>query len=460
MTDFDREFFGLGLNTWLTLVSTVVFVAAAHAGLRWWSRRRTRKEERELTGAAAEKPPARYWIARGVHEEVPPLALLLWIHGLYYPLSKLLTEFFPPAIAGQATSALTFLRGLGTILALVWLLVRVSRTVDAWLLSFSSRSGNAWDDVMAPFAGRTVRFALPLVAIILGVPALSAPPGIESMLRNGVSLLLIGTIAFILMQFLNAVATLLVKRNQIDVPDNRHARAIYTQVTVLRKIAAVVIVVFAVAAMLMVFESVRHFGTAIIASAGVAGIIVGFAAQKSIATLLAGFQIAMTQPIRIDDVVIVENEWGNIEAITLTYVVIRIWDLRRLIVPITYFIEKPFQNWTRQSADLLGTVYLQADYSVPVDKMRDELKSVLEASPLWDRKVCALQVTDARDRTLEIRALASAADASAAWDLRCEVREKLVAWLQRNHPDSLPRLRATVAGTSKDPTVTARSALR
>lgn len=444
MVDFDREILGLSVSAWLTVLLTVVFVAAAHAGLRWWSRQRTRKEERELTGAAGGKPAARYWIARGVHEAVPPLALLLWIHGLYFPLTRLSSEFSPAAVAGQAATVLVFLRGLGTILGLVWLLVRISRTVDAWLLSFSSWSGNAWDDVMAPFAGRTVRFALPLVAIILGVPALSAPPGIESVLQNGVSLLLIGTIAFILMQFLNAVATLLVRRNQIDVPDNRNARAIYTQVMVLRKIAAVVIVVFAVASMLMVFESVRHFGTAIMASAGVAGIIVGFAAQKTIATVLAGIQIALTQPIRIDDVVIVENEWGRIEEITLTYVVVRIWDLRRLIVPITYFIEQPFQNWTRQSADLLGTVYLQADYSVPVDKLRDELKSVVEASPLWDRKVCALQVTDARDRTLEIRALASAADASAAWDLRCEVREKLVAWLQRNHPDSLPRIRATV----------------
>jgi small-conductance mechanosensitive channel len=205
-----------------------------------------------------------------------------------------------------------------------------------------------------------------------------------------------------------------------------------------------VITVFGLASMLMVFESVRQFGTAIIASAGVAGIIVGFAAQKSIATLLAGFQIAMTQPIRIDDVVIVENEWGRIEEITLTYVVVRIWDLRRLILPITYFIETPFQNWTRQSADILGTVFLHTDYNVPLDKLRSEFKRVLEASPLWDKKVCVLQVTDSNERTLEIRALASARDASAAWDLRCEVREKLVTYLQRNYPESLPRIRAAV----------------
>jgi small-conductance mechanosensitive channel len=196
--------------------------------------------------------------------------------------------------------------------------------------------------------------------------------------------------------------------------------------------------------MLMVFDSARQFGASILASAGIAGIIVGFAAQRSIATLLAGSQIAMTQPIRVDDVVIVENEWGRIEEITLTYVVVRIWDLRRLVLPITYFIERPFQNWTRSSADILGTVFLHADYSVPLDALRTELTRILSTSRFWDGKVNVLQVTDAREHTLEIRALASAADASLAWDLRCEVREKLIQFLQRNYPDSQPRLRASV----------------
>src|SRR5688572_4328270 len=211
----------------------------------------------------------------------------------------------------------------------------------------------------------------------------------------------------------------------------------------LKKIAVGIIALFAIASMLMVFQPVRQLGTAMIASAGVAGIVIGFAAQKSLGTLLAGFQIAMTQPIRIDDVVIVEGEWGKIEEITLTYVVVRIWDLRRLVVPITYFIEKPFQNWTRTSADILGTVFLQVDYGVPVDAVRQELTRILEASPHWDRKVNVLQVTDAKERTLELRALASSSDASKSWDLRCEMREKLVAFVQKNFPHSLPRLRTT-----------------
>jgi len=206
-------------------------------------------------------------------------------------------------------------------------------------------------------------------------------------------------------------------------------------------VAVTIVVIFTLASMLMVFEPVRQFGASILASAGVAGLVVGFAAQKSIATLLAGFQIALTQPIRVDDVVIVEGEWGRIEEITLTYVVVCIWDLRRLVVPIGYFIEQPFQNWTRTSADLLGTVELHVDYTVPVDALRTKLTSILESSRHWDRKVNVLQVTDATEQTLVVRALASAANASSCWDLRCEVREKLVAYLRREHPESFPRVR-------------------
>ena len=180
------------------------------------------------------------------------------------------------------------------------------------------------------------------------------------------------------------------------------------------------------------------------ASAGVAGIILGFAAQRTIGTILAGIQLAFTQPIRVDDVVIVENEWGRIEEITLTYVVVRIWDKRRLIVPITYFIEKPFQNWTRVSADLLGTVNLYLDYSVPVDEIRKECKRILEESGLWDGDAWCVQVTDTTAQTMVVRPLFSAKNSSDQWDLRCEVREKLIAFVREHYPDGLPRVRAEV----------------
>jgi small-conductance mechanosensitive channel len=295
-----------------------------------------------------------------------------------------------------------------------------------------------------PLAGKAVRRALPLLALILGAPALSVSPALAEVVRNGTSLLLIGVVAFILFQIVDAATTFVLSQHRLDVSDNLQARSIYTQVVVLKKVAVTVIGVFTLASMLMVFDSVRQFGASILASAGIAGIVIGFAAQRSIATLLAGFQIALTQPIRLDDVVIVENEWGRIEDITLTYVVVRVWDLRRLVVPITYFIEQPFQNWTRSSADILGTVFIYVDYGVPLEALRGELTRLLEASRYWDGKVNVLQVTDAKEHTLEIRALASAADASLAWDLRCEIREKLVAFIQQKYPESLPRFRASL----------------
>lgn len=443
MIDLNAVFFGLTLTTWLTGALTVVLVAIAHAALRWWAKRKVRKQAEEPQ-APGETPATRYWIARGVSEAVPPLAFLLWVHGLHFALTTLVSGFEGREWTGRALVIIEWLQGFGTVVGLAWLLVRVGRTIEALLLSLASRTGNHWDDVLAPFAGKAVRLTLPLLAIILGTPALAVSSDMEVVIQNAVSLLLIGTIGFILLQFVNVLAQLVLARYRIDVADNRVARAVYTQVMVLKKIATVVIALFAIASMLMVFQSVRQFGTAIIASAGVAGIIIGFAAQKSIATLLAGFQIALTQPIRIDDVVIVENEWGRIEEITLTYVVVKIWDLRRLILPITYFIETPFQNWTRTSADILGTVFLYVDYKVPLDALRAELTRILEASPLWDRKVNVLQVTDAKERTLELRALASARDAGTAWDLRCEIREKLITFVQKNYPDSLPRSRAVI----------------
>ena len=194
--------------------------------------------------------------------------------------------------------------------------------------------------------------------------------------------------------------------------------------------------------MLMTFDRVRSLGAAILASAGIFGIVIGVAAQKTIGTFIAGFQIAITQPIRIDDVVVVENEWGRVEEITLTYVVIKIWDQRRLVVPITFFIEKPFQNWTRVSADLLGTVFIYVDYTIPVEAVREELRRILDKSHFWDKKVSGLEVTNTTERTVELRALVSAADSSNLWNLRCEVREKLIAFIQKNYPSSLPKLRA------------------
>lgn len=231
-------------------------------------------------------------------------------------------------------------------------------------------------------------------------------------------------------------------RFRIDVADNLHARKHVTQIRILRRVTDTLIVLLALGAILMSFDSVRQYGVSIFASAGAAGLVLGFAARPVLENLIAGIQIAITQPIRIDDAVVVEGEWGWIEEITGTYVVIRIWDWRRLIVPLSYFIQNPFTNWTRENASIIGTVLLHADYKLPVDELRAHLNEIVKTTPLWDGKVVNLQVTEATNRTIEIRALVSAANSPQAWDLRCYVREKLVAYIRETCPDSLPQVRS------------------
>ncbi|MBO1753176.1 mechanosensitive ion channel [Actinotalea sp. BY-33] len=230
-------------------------------------------------------------------------------------------------------------------------------------------------------------------------------------------------------------------RYRTDVADNRHARRVRTQVSILRRLTVAALVLCAIAASLLTFEGARVAGAGLLASAGVLSVVAGLAAQSSLANLFAGLQLAFTDAIRVDDVVVVEGEWGRIEEITLTYVVVHLWDDRRLILPSTWFTSTPFQNWTRRAADLLGTVELDLDWTVPVDEMRIELTRLLEASGLWDHRVGILQVTEATGGLVRVRALASAADAPTLFDLRCYVREGLVVWLQGNHLGALPRTR-------------------
>jgi small-conductance mechanosensitive channel len=251
-------------------------------------------------------------------------------------------------------------------------------------------------------------------------------------------------VAWLVIRLIDYGEHVVTRRYQINAQDNLTGRRIRTQVELFRRITEAAVVLAAVAVMLMTFPSIWSVGASMLGSAGVAGLVAGIAAKPALSNLLAGLQIALTEPIRIDDVVIVEGEWGKIEEVNTTYVVVCTWDLRRLIVPLTYFIEKPFQNWTRRSTDLIGTVFLYADYTVPGDEVRNELRQLLEGNHLWDRKVCVLQVTDAREHTVELRALVSAANASQLWDLRCAVREGLIRFVQEHHAEHLPRTRADV----------------
>ena len=286
-----------------------------------------------------------------------------------------------------------------------------------------------------------VRLLIPVLCLLILIPFLSVSANLESMLNHLIMIGLIISIAWFIIRIFAALKFFTLGRYNIDAKDNLKARQISTQLTVIQRVFNVIIFILAVSMILMTFDKVRQIGFSILASAGIAGIIIGLAAQRSLSTIIAGIQIAFSQPIRIDDVVVLENEWGRIEEITLTYVVVRIWDQRRLILPITYFIEKPFQNWTRTSAELLGTVYIYTDYLLPVDELRQELQKIVKATSLWDKRVAKLQVTGTSEKSMELRALVSAENSSDAWELRCFVREKLIHFLQKKYPDRLPVIR-------------------
>jgi small-conductance mechanosensitive channel len=385
----------------------------------------------------------RLWLRLALGAGVAPGMLALWC----VCAAALCEAIFVSSQPNPSDSALVPLLGsfrrIGFLVAFFWFLFNVVNAIERRVKERAA-TAHQWDKILAFLVVRALHLATPLIGLVLVIPTFDIPAGFEQFFKQTTSLLLIAAVGFIVFQMVQAAEEAVLGQCNIGVKDNLEIRKILTQVKVLKRIAVVLVVLFTVASMLMVFDSVRHLGASMLASAGVMGIVIGFAAQRSIATMVAGVQIAFTQPIRIDDVVIVESEWGQIEEITLTYVVVRTWDLRRLIVPISYFIEKPFQNWTRVSADLIGTVFLYADYSTPIQPLRDELDRILEKSNLWDHKVKVLQVTDTKDRMLELRALVSAANAGAAWDLRCDVRERLVTFLQREYPECLPKSRTDI----------------
>ncbi|MDF3383148.1 MULTISPECIES: mechanosensitive ion channel family protein [Sulfitobacter] len=262
--------------------------------------------------------------------------------------------------------------------------------------------------------------------------------------------LLIILVGWTLILLTNHFAERAVRRHRLDVEDNLSARKFVTQARVLRRTVTIILGIFTAAGVLLTFESVQKYGAGLFASAGAAGLVVGLAARPVLTNLIAGLQIAITQPIRLEDVVIVEDEWGWVEEIFATYVVVRLWDWRRMVVPLSYFIEKPFQNWTRESASIIGTVFWYLDYTVPIGQMRAKLEELAKASPLWDGQVVNLQVSETEKDSIAVRGLVSARTSPQAWDLRCEIREKMIDWLQKEHPQALPRLRGNMEIRSRD----------
>jgi small-conductance mechanosensitive channel len=303
-----------------------------------------------------------------------------------------------------------------------------------------------------PYSRRLVRYGhragAAVVFLLISQVILRAAPdslaGIET-LRHLNALGLIATLTWLGVRCVKAIEDAIIELNPAHFSDNLQARRIQTQTKVMARSLMVLIILIGSGLALMTLPLFRQVGTSLLASAGVAGIVVGLAAKPILGNLLAGMQIAITQPIRLEDVVIVQNEWGWIEEITGTYVVVRIWDLRRMIVPLQWFIENPFQNWTRRTSEILGTVFIWADYRLPLDPVRKEAERICRNSPDWDGVLCLIEVTDTNERAMQFRVLVSAIDSPRAWNLRCQIREGLIHFIQREYPEYLPRVRAEVS---------------
>ena len=329
-----------------------------------------------------------------------------------------------------------------------------------WLLMALTRRLKGRDYRRARIArviSRPLAFALPMLVLI---PALEATPLDGRWLDQSLRLLHIGLTACFIWLLVRAVAAgeqAILRDHPMEVADNLAARRIQTQTRVLSRVLMGAIILVGASMVLLTFPMVRQIGTALLASAGIIGLVAGIAAKPVFGNLIAGLQIALTQPIRLDDVVIVEGEWGRVEEIGSSYVVVRIWDERRMVVPLTWFIENPFQNWTRRSADLLGTAFLWLDYRAPIAAIRSELERICKGEALWDGRVCVTQVTETTDHTLQVRLLVSARNSGDAFDLRCIVRERMLDFLAREHPQALPRTRAELLERPDPPTRTPRS---
>ncbi|MFL6108572.1 MAG: mechanosensitive ion channel family protein [Marmoricola sp.] len=289
--------------------------------------------------------------------------------------------------------------------------------------------------------GRAWQLTLVATAELSSVSGAGLADSVERGLRHGLVILTIGAVSWLVAKVLFVVEDTVLRRVRVDVRDNRRARRVRTQLSVIRRLTAVAITVIAIAASLMTFDAMRTYGASVLASAGLVGVVAGLAAQTTLSNVFAGLQLVFTDALRYDDIVVVEDQWGRIEELTLTYVVVHLWDERRLVLPATYFTTTPFENWTRSESRVIAALVLHLDPTAPIAALRAKTRELVEANPLWDRRDWVLQVTDCTEMTMAVRVTASAADASSAWDLKCDLREQLLDWLQREHPSALPRIR-------------------
>src|SRR5215472_3040725 len=340
----------------------------------------------------------------------------------------------------------------GLFLSAIFLAVAIVLALVAHYLIFSvlqrlaNRKGAVLDQSLIRHGRHPSKWIFPLLAALAVLPGLPLPPKPMAALEHVTALGLIAAIAWLVTLSVDVTADVIADRYRVDVEDNLVARRIQTQFQMLRRITIVLVAIVTVSLMLMTFPAIQHLGLSILASAGLATLVVGMAMKGTLSNLIAGVQIAFSQPFRLGDAVVLEGEWGWIEEVGMMYVVVRIWDLRRLVLPLSYFLDHLFQNWTRTEADLLGSTILDMDYTAPIEELRQELKRICESTKLWAGKVSVLQVSDATSHTIQLRALMDARNSSDAWDLRCLVREKLIEYMQKNHPESLPRYRGEFEG--------------
>jgi small-conductance mechanosensitive channel len=380
-----------------------------------------------------------------IHAVGKPLYLIIWLYAVHLASDPILAKLplGNDFLALRRAADVVF--KFGALIAVFWLLIRGTRVLEHRLALWAAVTQSRVADALVPLVGSGLRTGVIVMGIILELPALELSPEYARIASKLTSIALVLAVAGLLSRSVTVLVNTSLLRFDLAAENNLEARKASTRFHLIARVLYVLIGIFAIGAILMMFDEVRHIGASLLASAGIAGIVVGFAAQKTLANLFAGFQLAFSQPVRQDDVVVVEGEWGRVEEITLTFVTVRIWDDRRLVLPLSYFIEKPFQNWTRSSSEITGSVVFWVDYSFPVTEGRSALKEIIESSPLWDKRFWNLQVSDTSERSLQLRVLATSANSSASWDLRCEIREKFTTFIQQHYPQCLPTIRASVA---------------
>jgi small-conductance mechanosensitive channel len=346
-----------------------------------------------------------------------------------------------------------------TVLALSSLLGRLIYVTNRRLRALAAGESSHWESVVAVLCADALQVGIPLVATFFALGRVGLPSSVTSNSRDIINTLVILASGYLACRQVSLAADKIIQSHRVRGGVDVRSRALYTEVSALRKAILFVLAFLTVATAMIFCAPLRHVGTSLLASAGLITVLAGVVVQRSLSQFFAGFQLALTQPILLDDLVVVEGESGKVEEITLAYVVVHLWDQRRLVVPISYFLEKPFENWTRRTPELLGTVFLYFDYHLPVSELREEFFRYIEAHPAWDKRTRSLVIAEARETSIQIRALVSAADPDKLWTLRCDIREALITYVQEQHPAHLVKTRVAVQDSPAQPFALARPAL-